>query len=432
MEVQTAQKKVKSVVNPGKKPSGRLYEGQHANVQSILHANRILPKLRVGQPNDKYEQEADRVADQVMRMPEPKTQQTSQADANHGGIKSGLPASNANVPIQRQEEDEELIQAKSTGEVTPAVTPAISAGIQSLQGGGRPLSRSDRSFFEPRFGADFSAVRVHSDTRAAEAARIVNARAFTVGRDVVFGAGQYAPWTTVGKRLLAHELTHVVQQQAMARPEAGRLFRQTYELTTGKVRNPLVRLGNFRNRGPVSSENNCRICSHIPHLGVHESSSYNYMELRGDIPSQLNVEYDFKRIAEAKWWKFNRFSESWEEIRHKPPFHDDITEGDEYLTPVNNHIYVVDGPGPDNLKAPTVDYAANQYVIKYNFVEWINASFKPEFTKWTGVKVSNEFEWHSINWFEPVDEFNVEGLWKRKEGWSEIAPGQISLEMGGL
>jgi hypothetical protein len=74
------------------------------------------------------------------------------------------------------------------------------------------LPESTRAFFEPRFGADFSQVRVHTDSNAAESARGVNALAYTLGRDVVFGAGSYAPGTTGGNRLLAHELTHVVQQ----------------------------------------------------------------------------------------------------------------------------------------------------------------------------------------------------------------------------
>ena len=69
---------------------------------------------------------------------------------------------------------------------------------------------------ESRFGHDFSQVRVHTDTRAAESARAVNARAYTVGRNVVFGSGQYAPGSGEGQRLLAHELTHVVQQSATA------------------------------------------------------------------------------------------------------------------------------------------------------------------------------------------------------------------------
>ena len=112
-----------------------------------------------------------------------------------------------------EEEDEELIQAKTTGGVTPEVTHAISSGIQSLQGGGQPLSGTVRSFFEPRFGEDFSNVRVHNDTRAARVARLVNSRAFTLGHNVVFGAGEYSPDALAGRKLLAHELTHVVQQK---------------------------------------------------------------------------------------------------------------------------------------------------------------------------------------------------------------------------
>jgi hypothetical protein len=81
-----------------------------------------------------------------------------------------------------------------------------------LNSSGRPLDAGTRAFMEPRFGHDFSGVRVHTDARAAESARAVNALAYTVGRDVVFGEGQYEPETSEGKRLMAHELTHVVQQ----------------------------------------------------------------------------------------------------------------------------------------------------------------------------------------------------------------------------
>src|SRR5205085_6372561 len=82
-----------------------------------------------------------------------------------------------------------------------------------LRSPGQPLDTGTRAFMEPRFGHDFSQVRVHTDTQAAESARAVNALAYTVGRDVVFGAGQHSPETSGGKRLLAHELTHVVQQR---------------------------------------------------------------------------------------------------------------------------------------------------------------------------------------------------------------------------
>ena len=94
-----------------------------------------------------------------------------------------------------------------------------------LNGPGRPLDDPTRDFMEPRFGHDFSKVRIHTDERAAESARSVGALAYTVGRDVVFGAGRYQPGTAEGRRLLAHELTHVVQggQQGESRPMASSL-----------------------------------------------------------------------------------------------------------------------------------------------------------------------------------------------------------------
>src|SRR6266849_1328450 len=87
-----------------------------------------------------------------------------------------------------------------------------------LSSSGQPLDAGTRAFMEPRFGHDFSGVRVHTDARATESARAVNALAYTVGRDMVFGTGQYAPETSEGRGLLAHELTHVVQQNINARP----------------------------------------------------------------------------------------------------------------------------------------------------------------------------------------------------------------------
>ncbi|HIH86659.1 MAG TPA: DUF4157 domain-containing protein, partial [Methanosarcinales archaeon] len=82
----------------------------------------------------------------------------------------------------------------------------------AIRSGGQPLAESERAYFEPRFGADFSQVKVHTGEQAAESSRAVNAKAYTIGNDIVFQEGQYAPGTGVGQRLMAHELTHVVQQ----------------------------------------------------------------------------------------------------------------------------------------------------------------------------------------------------------------------------
>ncbi len=190
-------------------------------VQRLFKSGAIQAKLTIGQPNDKYEEEADRVADEVMRMPEPKEKNTSQGKTNADRTKSGLSVSKAAVPIQRQEEpeQEELLQTKATPGHTPQVTPNVAAKIQSLKGGGLPLSPNQRSFFESRMGQDFSGVRIHTDSKAADTAQTIQAKAFTLGHDIVFNTGQYSHDNQEGKKLLAHELTHVVQQmQGRVRP----------------------------------------------------------------------------------------------------------------------------------------------------------------------------------------------------------------------
>lgn len=106
------------------------------------------------------------------------------------------------------------LQRQAVSAAGPATAPPIVHEV--LRSPGQALDVGTRALMEPRFGYDFSRVRVHSDARAAESALAVNALAYTVGRDVVFGGGQYAPDTAVGQRLLAHELTHVVQQQGAA------------------------------------------------------------------------------------------------------------------------------------------------------------------------------------------------------------------------
>lgn len=99
-----------------------------------------------------------------------------------------------------------------------AAAPAVVQKVMSSSG--HPLDSITRGFMEPRLGHDFSRVRVHTDARAEDSARALGARAYTVGSEVVFGAGQFAPHTTEGRRLLAHELTHVVQQRGAGAPPA--------------------------------------------------------------------------------------------------------------------------------------------------------------------------------------------------------------------
>ncbi len=164
-------------------PSWRVQQAQQSKIRSILRSTFAQD------PNNKYEQEADRVANHVMAMSEPQFQrQTENAEA------------------------EKQIRTRLNNGNAPAVTSALGNDIKPLQGGGYPLPRHVRSFFEPRFGQDFSGIRFHTDKRADNLARRINSRAFTLGKDVMFGDGQYQPNSSEGKRLIAHELTHTVQQ----------------------------------------------------------------------------------------------------------------------------------------------------------------------------------------------------------------------------
>src|SRR6266516_3371421 len=124
---------------------------------------------------------------------------------------------------KREQRSLTLQRAAVNAAPAPTVPPIVHDVLNSP---GQPLDVGTRSFMEPRFGHDFSGVRVHTDAKAAESARAVNALAYTVGRNVVFGTGQYAPGTGEGRRLLAHELTHVVQQ-------ASHISKQPASIDTG-------------------------------------------------------------------------------------------------------------------------------------------------------------------------------------------------------
>src|SRR5262245_23822951 len=113
-----------------------------------------------------------------------------------------------------EEEEPVLPKGVDSDSAAPSVTAPMAANIHALNYGGSPLPPATRAFFEPRFGADFSQVRVHTDTRTAGTAKSINAKAFTAGKHIAFGTGEYSPHSHEGRQVLAHELTHVVQQTA--------------------------------------------------------------------------------------------------------------------------------------------------------------------------------------------------------------------------
>ena len=171
---------------------------------------RLQTKLKVGAVNDPLEHEADRVADQVMRMADPGAAMTSAPPQ----VSRKCAACEEQVSRKRPAcEAEEKLQKKGVGsQAGPADAPA--SVHEALRSPGQPLDAATRAYFEPRFGRDFSDVRVHSDPRASHAADAVQAQAFTFGSDIVFGGAKFSPSTFAGRKLVAHELTHVVQQGA--------------------------------------------------------------------------------------------------------------------------------------------------------------------------------------------------------------------------
>jgi Domain of unknown function (DUF4157) len=156
-----------------------------------IHA-RVPPRaqtnLAVNAPGDMYEQEAERAAQTVMKIPE------RREDVNNSG------------------ENPRLLELAAIQPISDGREVTSSAAPEALQSSGEPLGEAARVYFEPRFGFDFSKVKVHRNPEAERSASDLRAPAYTLGQHIVFGPGRYAPGTSQGRRLLAHELAHVVQQ----------------------------------------------------------------------------------------------------------------------------------------------------------------------------------------------------------------------------
>jgi len=206
-----------------RKPEREAPLGSYQNFALIPVHARAVPtlqtKLVINKPGDEYEQEADRVADQVMRMPNralPMSAASFRMSASEApGLQRqcacGGTCSDCQKTKPKPEPEKLQRRVTSSMPLEPAIAPPIVREV--LRSPGQPLDSSTCAFMEPRFGHDFSRVRVHADLQAAASASAVQARAYTVGSDLVFAAGQFAPATPSGRALLAHELTHVLQQR---------------------------------------------------------------------------------------------------------------------------------------------------------------------------------------------------------------------------
>jgi predicted secreted Zn-dependent protease len=227
--VQCAPEKVKSNADTGED------KGIFSTIGEFVGG--LMPKLTVGAVDDPLEREADAVAERVMRDESPSVRRAAapsvqrctgsgQCECDRCKEEEERRATAADGTVRRHAEGD---GASAGGAFSDAALGRVDAAVR---GGGRPLGDDSRADMETRFGHDFSRVRIHDDASAAESAAMVQARAYTLGADIVFARGEYAPGTTEGRRLLAHELTHVVQQGMSApvvRRQPARIQRQGKE-----------------------------------------------------------------------------------------------------------------------------------------------------------------------------------------------------------
>lgn len=210
----------------------------------------VQMKMEVNKPGDKLEQEADKMAGKVMRMPSPaSTEKKNQGQTDEklqrkekekeekiqrAAIPEEKIAKKEEEKIQKAPEKEEKLQRKD-GDGTPAIGSNTQSAIQNKTTSGQPISSDVRGYMEPRFNADFSNVRIHSDTESAGLSNQLSARAFTYKNHIFFSRDQYQPGTSEGKQLLAHELTHTIQQ--------GHAVQRSPQVTTTATSPLIQRLG---------------------------------------------------------------------------------------------------------------------------------------------------------------------------------------------
>jgi hypothetical protein len=272
----------------------------------------IQTKLTVNQPGDQYEQEADRVADQVMRMADPAAEQ-SELPRQSAALSIQRIHQSSNYRVQREEVIEEplpeeepgVIQSKAQPGGSGVVPAGLESQIHSLRGGGQPLPQSARAFFEPRFGYDFGMVRVHTDGPATQMAQAVNALAFTSGANIVFGAGQYSPESGQGRRLLAHELTHVIQQGSSSEsvmrtnicncPSVGARDPSPAETADAGAKYPNLQNGDWCVTGPATDVYNCIAWT----IGVTNRWVWDEVDAAGDNNGTVSVS-DFDAFYGAR------------------------------------------------------------------------------------------------------------------------------------
>jgi hypothetical protein len=239
---------------------------------------RLQTWLGVNHPADTLEQEADRAAERVIRNGEPRQ------SCPCGG---GCPRCRA----EREAGELRRPQASSTREIEPGEPRAPAVVDEVLRSPGQPLNEPARVFMEPRFEYDFSRVRVHTDTAASESADAVSARAYTYGQHIVFAAGQYHPGSPAGRRLLAHELAHTIQQGIAAAAD------ESSAAPAGSI----SRQGTTNPSSPAGGEQPVYVCTK-PILGstLHRQG-HAFFRVGGSTPGHPTYELEHARSCYCGW-----------------------------------------------------------------------------------------------------------------------------------
>src|SRR6218665_3128127 len=211
---------------------------QKARIQSNKFSG-IQPKLEIGNVDDPHEKEADAVADKVMRMPSGDGSKVARMRDDAGaGVRMKPEAEEEKMPsedetkIKMKSDPVYPLQKKPDGGNENSLAPETVEQGSSSKGSGQSLDAGIREEMGSKIGADFSDVKVHTDNNAAQMSKEIGAKAFAHGKDIYFNQGQYNPASSEGKHLLAHELTHTVQQQGAAIQRSIEIGGKPYTPTT--------------------------------------------------------------------------------------------------------------------------------------------------------------------------------------------------------
>lgn len=265
------------------------------NSKPFFPGHLVQPKLQVNEPGDRYEQEADAMADKVMRM-------------TTGESTFFKPAQTVVQRKCQHCEDEEKLHRKQNSDAATQGSHALDNYVGSLGASGQSLPENSRQFFEPRFGQDFSNVRIHTDSVAAKSAQSINALAYTTGNNIVFNNGQYSPESDSGKRLMAHELTHVVQQGGTVQKKIQRACDETKKGTGKQANIQLIVVAEDDGKNPTVAPRMTAVdrvwekcCIHMNVLGtkVVKDTSAKSLEVESDTASAKELALAANKTANA-------------------------------------------------------------------------------------------------------------------------------------